>query len=69
MLKMWTLVLFGLELEPEIWLALSEFAIQPSISASCLLVELLQCYGSDYKQVKEWEILSLSVELVVGVSF
>jgi len=45
---MWALVLLELVLEPEVWLAISVFASQPSILANCLLVLLLQ-WGFDHE--------------------
>jgi len=48
---MWAFVLFELVLKQEVWLALSVFVSQPSLSANYLLV-LLLWQGFDYEWVK-----------------
>ena len=53
------LVSLRLELGPDVWLVLSEFAIWPIILANCLLAELLLYWGFDCEWVEEWEILGL----------
>ena len=57
------LVLFELELGLGVWLAVSVFAIQLSISANCSLV-LLLCQDFDHEQVEKLDLLV--ARLVVG---
>ena len=61
------LVLFELELGLEVWLAVSVFAIQLSISANCSLVSLL-CQDFDHEQVEKLDLLVARL-IVVGASF
>ena len=60
------LVLFELELGLEVWLAVSVFAIQLSISANCSLVSLL-CQDFDHEQVEKLDLLIARL-IVVGAS-
>ena len=60
------LVLFELELGLEVWLAVSVFAIQLSISANCSLVSLL-CQDIDHEQVEKLDLLVARL-IVVGAS-
>ena len=60
----WTLVSLELELGPGVWLAISVFAMQPSILANCSLVLLLQ-WGFDCKWVEELGLLV--AKLVTGL--
>ena len=60
------LVLFELELGLEVWLAVSVFAIQLSISANCSLVSLL-CQDFDHEQVEKLDLLVARL-IVVGAS-
>ena len=64
---MQTLVSLELVLGLEVWLALSVLASQPSMSANCLLVLLLQ-WSFDYKQVEKVGLLAvkLVIRLVAG---
>ena len=64
--EMWALVSLELVLGLEVWLAVSIFASQLSISANYLLV-LLLWWSSNYKKVEELGLLD--VRLVVKVFF
>ena len=68
MLGIWTLVFLVLVLRPEVWLALSIFTSQPSISANCLLVLLFQ-QGFDCEQVEKGLLNVRLVGLVARVFF
>ena len=67
--KMWTLVPLELVLGPRVWLALRMLVSQPSTSANCSLVLLLQ-QSFDYKWVEEVGLLAVIVLVVelVGAS-
>jgi len=68
-LEMWTLVLLELVLGPGVWLVLRMLVSQPSTSANCLLVLLLQ-QSFDYEWVEEVGLLAIIVLVVelVGAS-
>ena len=63
---MWALVPLALVLGPGVWLVLRVLASQPSMSANCLLVFLLQ-QGLDCEWVEDVSLLAIIV-LVVGLA-